>query len=190
VGSEIIILGSGATGAECPFDKEVWGCNNTIRNPNRLDKLFFFDNILTFNPEIMHIDDLITRGNKVEYITTFHNAKFCSRKGILATVYPLAEVVKKFNTTYFANTVCYMIAYAMYMGAEKMDLYGIDHLTWQSYIVERCGVEYWLGRAEQSGVEVNITQESALCKTMDGKMYGYDEFYNGGKTTYAEVVQP
>ena len=168
----IILLGSGVTAADCPFDKEVWGCNNTIRTEKKVDKHFFFDDLATFDPKVMHIQDLIGNSHETEHITTFKNAQLCSRIGVLATVYPIDEVIRKFGRAYFANTVCYMIAYAMYMGIKKMNLYGIDHLTWQSYIVERCGVEYWLGRAEQSGIEIDIAEGSALLKTLDGKLYG------------------
>lgn len=176
--NEIIILGAGPSASECNYDKEVWGVNTVIRfTRRRIDKLFFFDNLATFDPNVMSIEDLLNRNT--EYISTPANAMYAAKLGIPVTVYPLEEVVNTFGTSYFSNSISYMIAYAMLKGVTRMDLYGVDHLTGRSYLSERAGVEYWLGRAEQLGIEVNVALGSAVLRTMDGKMYGYNDWYTG-----------
>jgi hypothetical protein len=189
MGSEIILLGAGPSAAECPYDKEVWGVNTTIRwNRRQINKLFFFDDLETFDPMVMSLDDLKYNHRNTEYISTFKNVKYAAKAGIEIIEYPLDAIIRKYNTTYFCNSVAYMIAYAMFTDVKSMDLYGIDHLTGQSYLTERAGAEYWLGRAAQSGMEINVSLGSAILHTMNGKMYGYDCFYDGKNPTYNELV--
>ena len=93
-------------------------------------------------------------------------------------VYPLDEIIAHFNTKYFASSVCFSLAYAIYAGYEKIWLYGIDHTTGTCYVMQKACVEYWIGRAVERGIEVVIPKGSALCKTMNGKLYGYDFVYD------------
>jgi len=185
----IIILAVGPSWSECKFDREVWGVNSVARWPWRLDKLFFVDPLETFNPSVMTVEDAAaahTRG--VQLITTQKNAAYAAKFGIPTTIFPLHEIVAKFKTTYFANTICYMVAYAMHQNVDNIAVYGADHLTNQTYILERPGLEYWLGRAEQAGIGVEIAEGSALLKTMNGKMYGYDDFYQNPHSEVDKVL--
>lgn len=176
---DIIILGCGMTHHECTYDTEVWGVNATVRwaeKNGRLDKLFFFDDLATFSPNVMTAEEVVEC--KAELITTEKNVKFLKQFGREATIYPLEEILQKFKTHYFMNSIAYMIAYAMYQGdIDMISMYGIDHMNWGSYAMERTGVEYWVGRAEGAGIKVWITPGSALRRTLDGKLYGYDFFY-------------
>jgi len=93
--------------------------------------------------------------------------------GIPIEIYPMDEIIAKFKTRFFSNSIAYMMAYALYHNYERIYLYGIDMMTSTTYIQEKGGVEYWIGRAEQAGVEVINTKGSATGKTWNGKMYGY-----------------
>ncbi len=99
--------------------------------------------------------------------------------------YPLREVVDKFGITYFSNTICYMIAYAVYIGVKQLDLYGINMVPedTEEYYHEKGGVEFWLGFAIAKGLKVKVHgDKSRVLKTKDGKLYGYgcDEKLKGG----------
>ena len=91
-----------------------------------------------------------------------------------AQVYPLDEIVKHFKSTYFTNGISYMIAYALWKGATKINLYGVNMTVLEEYKNQKPNVEYWIGRAQGMGVEVSFQwRYTSLMKSKDGLMYGY-----------------
>lgn len=179
---DIIILGSGITHVACPYDREVWGVNAILQFPEfaerKGNKIFFFDSLVTMPPHVLTIQHLEDTAGIIEPITTPNNFLIMKKHKLEATVYPLGAITKKFKSSYFANTIAYMIAYAMYEEVRHILVYGTDHLSYQSYIMERSCLEYWLGRAQQSGITVEIAEDSAVLKTFNGKLYGYEFFYD------------
>lgn len=170
----LIILGTGKSGMYCPFDTEVWAVNGAIdwARDYRVDRLFFFDKLETFPPELLNISKLKKFKNRIT--STGVNRDYAAKHGISIEIYPLDEMCHHFGTKYFSNSISYMIALAIYEGYEKIHLWGIDHMEREEYGTARAGVEYWLGRAEQAGIEVGIAESSALLKTHSGKLYGYE----------------
>jgi len=131
--------------------------------------LFFFDSIDLF--DINELSEV-----KAELVTTEVNAIKCKHQ-LKTTIYPLEEIVEKFQSVFFTSTICYMLAYALHLGYNKIDLYGIDHVGANSYTFEKPGVDYWVGRIQQSGGTVTTPLGSAVCRTIDGKLYGYNYHY-------------
>lgn len=88
--------------------------------------------------------------------------------------YPLEEIVKG-SRDHFTSTFAYQLGLAWYqhtqldMPIERLRCYGINLTSMDEYIHQKSCVEYWLGRLEQAGVEVEIPNASALLK---GKRYG------------------
>ena len=88
--------------------------------------------------------------------------------------YPLDKIIKHFKTNYFTNGISYMIAYALWKGATKINFYGVNMTVKEEYIEQKPNVEYWCGRAEGVGVEVNYQwKHTSLKKAKDGLLYGY-----------------
>jgi len=67
-----------------------------------------------------------------------------------------------------------MIAYALYKGYERIELFGIDHGGTTEYVMAKAAVEHWLGRALGMGVEVYVPDMSALLKIKNNLLYGYN----------------
>ena len=88
--------------------------------------------------------------------------------------YPIAEVIKKFNTDYLSDTISFSIALAMYRGFSKIDFYGVSYPQGTRYAAKKPGVDFWLGYAKGYGVDLTIHGDSFLMKTNDGLLYGYD----------------
>ena len=86
--------------------------------------------------------------------------------------FPLEEVIARFGTRYFTNTVSYMLAYAIFLKIPIIKIYGVDTSFGAPYAQENRGVEYWLGRAEEGGVTVINHPESHLLRTISGAIYG------------------
>lgn len=70
--------------------------------------------------------------------------------------YTLEEIITKYNSRFFTNSISYMIAYAIYHGFKKIDLYGVDMDGNGEYSFERPSVTYWIGFARGLSIEVNI----------------------------------
>ncbi len=89
--------------------------------------------------------------------------------------YPIQEILDKYGSKYFTNTISYMIALAMYEGFEKIRMYGVDAPFGGVYFLEKSGIEYWTGRAQQAGIKVEICEGSHVCRTKTGQLYGEKE---------------
>lgn len=156
---EVIILGKGNSRDKCPFDAEVWGINDVYKMPEvkgkRIDKLFSFDD---------WSKSYTDKQKKVATLVSWRN--------YATENYPLEEIIKHFNTEYFNNTAAYMIALAIYLKYDKIRLYGIDHPIGSPWFEDRTGVEYWLGRAEEAGIKVEVAEGSQVLRTLTGKLYG------------------
>ncbi len=162
----VAILGKSMTGITCPFDTdEVWGVNNVASQPEyagkKFDKLFAFD---ILPPEY-------TVGMK-----KFGPVMSWQEYGNLK--YPLEDVIVEFNTRYFTNTISYMLAYAAYLRIPKIYIYGVDVTFGATYAQENRGVEYWIGRAQERGLEIIVPPDSHLLRTVDGVMYGVRDHCN------------
>ena len=92
-------------------------------------------------------------------------------------IYPLAEIIDRFKSAYFVNSICYMIAYALFLGTyDEIDFYGCYINTQPQDTEIPCknhpGVEHWIGYAMGRGVRVKIHGDSFLLRCKDG-LYGY-----------------
>ncbi len=166
----VILLGMGSTMLKCPYDCETWGVNFGYRTARYLDKLFITDRRINFNGKPNHNFDELNALNIP--IVSLH--KFPEIKKFVR--YPYDKIVERFDglgKEFFTNSICYMIAYALYKGYKKIKMYGIDMATSMEYILERGGIEYWVGRAEGMGVIVENTRGSMVCKTPMGVPYGH-----------------
>jgi len=160
---EVIILGLGPSKDECPYDAEVWALNDCYAFAKRIDKLFVTDGWQEF--DIKELREVKRKFGCEIVAATAHD-------GLSLTLYPIEEILQRFRTQFFSNTVCYMIAYSLLLGYQRLRFYGIDMLTHTSYIMEKGAVEFWMGVAKGMGVEVLNTKTSATGKTTTGKLYG------------------
>jgi len=93
--------------------------------------------------------------------------------------YPIEEIVRRFGTTYFCESIHYMIALAIYWGVKVIDLFGVDYCDGIREH-ERSGTEFWCGVALANGVIVrNMSPISKLLRfepigpEWSDRMYGY-----------------
>lgn len=192
---ELILLGMGASRQLCPFDSEVWSCNNGYRQimqrGGHCEKIF-----MTHIQHFVrgHWSYLAKESNLLiaAGIETF-NIHRC--KDLNTKLYPLKRICKKFNSEFFSDTICYMVAYAIDQ-ATKIDknpnsitygkpilkypfrirFFGVDMKTKDEYELEKGGIEYWIGIARGLGIDVEISEFSTLCTTCTGKPYGIKNY--------------
>lgn len=140
---------------------------------SRVDMLFSMDDPdhwLTVRRGIFTLDEFKDRVNAT-------GAPFYSTvktQGIaLSREFPLKEVVDFVKVPYFSNTICYMLAYAMFQKVDSVDLYGIAQMGAHEYVQEKAGVEFWIGMLLGHGIQVNIKTTSALLQNSSSYPYGY-----------------
>lgn len=193
---ELIILGTGPSRHECPFDCETWGVNatytqreqrETVNEPFRHDKLFITDYLFsvqgTLHFDINRIKRLVDAyGTQV---LTLHPIRLGKHK-LESTPYPLKKVMRKLGSEYLSSTISYMLAYALYVSTTarngkvelrpdaytKLRLFGIDMSSSLEYRLQKGGVEFWLGYAQGLGIEYTVATESTIMKTPTGLPYG------------------
>lgn len=166
----VIILGMGSTMLKCKYEHETWGVNQGYKMARKLDKLFITDGRVNFKGGQNHNFDELNALNIP--IVSLH--KFPEIKKLI--LYPYDKIVARFDglgKEFFTNSICYMIAYALYKGYEEIKFYGVDMATSMEYILERGGIEYWVGRAEGMGVKITNTKGSMVCKPPLGIPYGH-----------------
>lgn len=161
---ELIILGTSLSRLECPYDKEVWGVNRTYKFAERLDKVFTADPVI----ELEEIEEYQKK-------LGFEIVASSKHPNVEVTLYPIDKVMDYFQTDYFSDTICYMIALALMEGYKRIFLYGIDMHLEEEYADQKGGVEYWVGRAGGMGVQIVNTKLSSVCKSRDGRIYGFWE---------------
>jgi hypothetical protein len=89
-----------------------------------------------------------------------------------SVAYPINEIIAKYGG-YFTNTISYMIAYAIYLGAKEIGIWGVDMAVDSEYHHQRPSCEYFIGLAKGMGINVVIPAESDLCKVLF--LYGFQE---------------
>jgi len=189
--SEVIILGTGETFEACPFDKETWAVAKIL--------LFSHDHFKKPLPKGYHKNiDALFNIDKVDEMLTFTSPKWMAGgwtiekyKELINNLdvpfitsfkidginkieeYPLKEIVEAYQNTYFTNSICYMIAYAILTGVKRIDLWGVNQHGMKEYVNERKGVEFWIGLAMGHGIQFQINGPSHLLKKESKVLYGY-----------------
>ncbi len=163
---DLILLAKGNTRLLCPFDGgEVWGVNDVGSFSEFRGK--HIDRIFTFDPR------------STDWLEKARVAPIWSWQPYADCQYPLRGVVDRFfgkdtpiEQAYFTNTISYMLALAIYEKFERIRLYGVDAPYGGIYFMEKSGLEYWIGRAQEAGIEVVPCEGSLMLQTYDGLLYG------------------
>lgn len=185
----IIIIGKGEGWKDCPTntDREIWGLNSLVFQTKKpLDRIFMMD-VLDEMPLVISgkvkKEHLIKRINDHDVPLV---APYRYKEIPKSEAYPVEEVMKRWKTTYFTNTVAFMIAYALLKGVESIHFYGVNQAATSEYYHEKGSVEFWLGVAIGMGVDVKVHGEHSellSCKARYGGnlLYGYN-------LTFDEIV--
>lgn len=176
----VVLLGKAPGNEEYPKDAEnVWGLNDLIVfNPNLT--LSFEMHDVEKHKDIPFMRDEINGLNKagIPVLCQKHYPILPN-----STAFPIDE----FKTQYFTSTVSYMLAYAVYKKATRIEMYGIQMATRVEYTRQRPCCEYWIGQAEASGAEVYVHRPSQLMFEVKGR-YGYDWDNIGDGFSYPDAV--
>jgi hypothetical protein len=98
----------------------------------------------------------------------------------MAVRYPIERVLQEFRA-YFTNHPAYMIALALQEGVETIGVFGCQYAADTEHSTQRGSLEYWLGRAEQAGVDVILPVKQNSVLAFPSKLYGYESHDAKGK---------
>ena len=92
--------------------------------------------------------------------------------------YPLEDVTKKLllhltkngkTVKYFASSIDYALALAIYKGYKRIEVYGVELETQTEYTYQRTGFGFWVGMAAGRGIDVDLH-----VSIFDFPLYGYE----------------
>lgn len=194
----IAIVGFTEHWKQAPFGQDGWHvwCMNNFHivggetTSGRADAWFNLHPLADSEKDTVHTEWAKTH-NKVPYVTLDPFPGYPNN-----VVLPVSLLTAEFQTSYFTNSVSYMIAYAMHLlrpaheewatgriGLDGSDLaefdathqpvigiYGVDMASNSEYGPQRPSCEYFIGVARGLGYRVDIPDVSDLLKT--ATMYG------------------
>lgn len=95
--------------------------------------------------------------------------------------YPKGRILQEYGGVrrYFANTTAWMMALAFSEGATTIGLFGIEYGSDSEYVIQRGCAEYWLGRAEERGINLILPEQCTLLG-YPSRLYGYESHDENG----------
>ena len=176
---KVAILGSAtSTLGLCPWEDEsleIWGL--AWRNLPRADRVF------DLHPGNFDVE---TRKNvQKNYETRLKALKvpvyLCNEHPKIpnSVRYPIEAILKMMGPEldpfcdgqYFASSIAFLIALAIYEQVDEIHLYGLDFVADGEYEHQRPNTEYLIGIARGKGIQVFIPKGAAVCKF--SYIYGY-----------------
>lgn len=183
----VAIVGSAKTTRErAPWDDpkvKIWGINEAMAFPwmRRADAMFQMHARWSFTRSNNRNDPGHWQWLQQKHLFPIYMQRVWT--DIPSSVeYPLEQVVERFGRRYFTSSVAYMIALAMLLGFERIEIYGVEMATDSEYFWQRDCVMYWIGRAEGMGVDVYLPSGCGLFK---GRLYGYE----GGRVIERQYIE-
>jgi len=102
--------------------------------------------------------------------------KLAAEWGIDAVAFPKDDMIAQFEP-YFTNTVSWLLAYAISLEFEEIQLYGVDMaqdtLQHAEYRQQRPSCEWLIGLAQGRGINIVLPPGSDLLKA--SHLYGFDD---------------
>jgi len=172
----IIILGTGPGWQNAPTDIETWSIINMVFH--REASLLFEMHRLTDDEylKLKNVREAVEKANELNIpIMTLEMVDIVRH----CNVYPIKEIIKAYKSDYFTNSISYMIAYALFIGIKRIDIYGVAMVVGSEYAIQKPSVEYWIAYARGKGVKVNVHGFTELLKSADKKLYGYNTEQKG-----------
>lgn len=100
-----------------------------------------------------------------------------------SVAYPLEQAIKFTRFVYHAESLSYMIVFAVMCGVKRLTLLGVDYQP-GCRPQERACTEFWLGWAHAHGVEVVSARNSMILKAVHEESYYMPGFYGYNTKTF------
>lgn len=153
---EVILLGGGRSVEDCPFNgTEIWATPKAIR---------MLDPVSDCAKVFINGNSYKNRG-RIDFAKR-NNISIVSIEDYATEKFPLKEIIQRFKLNYFRCTFVYMLAYAIYLGYEKIYIYGMGRDEEWDSLKDRPRITWWLGVARGLDIEVDIARHCKLWAIM------------------------
>jgi len=98
--------------------------------------------------------------------------------------FPLERALYETKIAYFAETIDYMLVFAVLCGVSEIDFFGCDYLETDRFPEERSSTEFWCGYAHAKGIRLNVSPYSKLLKAPERDKYFKHGFYGYSKKDF------
>ncbi len=166
---KVILVGMCAPYPE-DTDAEIWGVTFSYQRQKNLSRLYFFDpldQMVAATPTF--IEDVNALGIPVISTQRWEEIP-------LSEPFPLLEALALDENTYFASSACYAVAHALLEGVEHLTMYRfLENWAAADYLGQKPCLDEWCQRAKGKGIQVDITENSAVCSPWpwQPQLYGY-----------------
>lgn len=167
-------------GSRAKLCDEVWGIN-ALGDVLKCDRVFHMDDVAV---QQLRADAAPESNIAAMLVWLQHHSgpiyTSIVRDGYPGMIpFPLEDVINDLGYAYFNNTCAYAVALAIYIGVERISMFGCDFTYPKAHDAEkgRGCVEYWLGFARARGIEICLPANTSLmdsCEPEELKLYGYD----------------
>lgn len=156
---DITLMGRGPSWKECAFrTKELWGSATCLTVEGMDDKNF--TKVFAFDDASDEFTDPTGELRKAIEIARKRNIPIVSTRDYATEPYPLIDIARKFRVSYFMPTMSHMIAYALYLGYDRLYIYGIDAGPQWYYQFGKPHIIFWIGFAMGKGIDVRLGKGS------------------------------
>lgn len=73
-----------------------------------------------------------------------------------AIAFPFRTLLEWAPLPYFTSSIAWLVAYAIYLGAEEIGLWGVEMDEREEYFHQRACVNFWLGAAMARGIKITL----------------------------------
>ena len=109
--------------------------------------------------------ELIILGNGKSAIECPLDAEVWASSSYDVELFPIDEIRREFGIVYFRLIESYMLAHAIYLGYEKIRIYGVD-FNKDDIAADKPRIAFWIGVAKGRGIKVEIGKKSRLYRVM------------------------
>ncbi len=183
----VTLVGRGPSWTDCPFaTEELWGTATCLTTDGMEDKNF--TRIFAF--------DEVTRGSELSKaldIARIRKIPIVGRHSYATEPFPSFGILMKLKSSYLMPTMSYMMAYALYLKYDRLNIYGIDGGPQWEYQFGKPHITHWWGIATAMGVEVGMGKGSlqwAYRAGLDGMPRAFLESeYDGTPESLDELIK-
>jgi len=164
VRQRLAIVGAGITWRQAPFDDSeytIWTTGSVSKILPRVDEIFDIHGHDTVQP-----DEVLNAKGSIVWLQDVRPTVPNSRK------FPIDKLILEYGNIFNCSMVM-MLGYALWLGYDHIELYGVDLADNTEYAKYRATFMYLVGRARGAGKKVIISEGSLLFR--DCKTYGYEQ---------------
>ena len=156
----VTLVGRGPSWADCPFtDGDLWGTATCLLVDGMVEKNF---------TKVFAFDESNSELSKALDIALIRKIPIVGIHSYATEPFPSFDILMKLKSSYLMPTMSYMMAYALYLKYDRLNIYGIDQGPQWMYQFGKPHITHWWGIATGRGIDVRMGKGSLEWAYMAG----------------------